>query len=192
MNFSLSYYENAKQWAGHNADVEQREADDVSFVLDRMEQLNQTDVLVQGQNRHEPGRHVRAFAGRRGRHHKCRADDRISAAADLDGALYHNSNITKPVMLLERGSRMGYNRSYDVVNQRLLSPEQFTEMKAIWDDSEYLILTSPPTAYYVGIKGTEHANFKDYGPLGIPIDIGPDRRPVRHPDHRLVPAGILR
>ena len=25
----------------------------------------------------------------------------------------------------------------------------------------------------MGIKGTEHANFKDYGPLGIPIDIGP-------------------
>lgn len=173
LNFSLSYYENAKLWASHNADVEQREADDVSFVLDRLEQLNRTDVLFQGKI---DTRRVGTFGhslGGAAAITSAERDDRIGAAADLDGALYHDTNITKPAMLLERGSRMGYNRSYDVVNQRLLSPEEFTEMKAIWDDSEYRTLTSPPTAYYVGIKGTEHANFKDYGPLGIPLDIGP-------------------
>ena len=173
LNFSLSYYENAKQWAGHNADVERREADDVSFVLDRLEQLNRTDVLFQGKiDTSRVGTFGHSLGGAAAIT-SAERDDRISAAADLDGALYHNTNITKPAMLLERGSRMGYNRSYDVVNQRLLTPEQFTEMKAIWDDSEYRVLTGPPTAYYVGIKGTEHANFKDYGPLGIPIDIGP-------------------
>jgi dienelactone hydrolase len=173
LNFSLSYYENAKHWASHNADVEQREAEDVSFVLDKLEQLNRTDVLFQGKiDTSRVGTFGHSLGGAAAVT-SAERDDRISAAADLDGALYHDTNITKPVMLLERGSRMGYNRSYDVVNQRLLTPDQFREMKTIWDDSEYRVLTSPPTAYYVGIKGTEHANFKDYGPLGIPIDIGP-------------------
>jgi dienelactone hydrolase/membrane protease YdiL (CAAX protease family) len=172
INFSLSYYENAKQWARHNAEVELREADDVSFVLDRMEQLNLSDPVFKGKidmSRigtfgHSLGGAVSITSAER--------DGRIKAAADLDGALYHSTNITKPTMLLERGSRMGYNRSYDAVNQRLLTPGQFEEMKAIWDDSEMLVFTSPPTAYYVGINGTEHNNFKDYGPLGIPLDIG--------------------
>lgn len=171
INFSLSYYENAKLWARHNADVERREADDVSFVLDRVEQLNQSDPLFKGKidmNRvgtfgHSLGGAVSITSAE--------LDDRIKAAADLDGALYHSTNITKPAMLLERGSRMGYNRSYDAVNQRILTPGQFEELKAIWD-SEQRVFTSPPTAYYVGINGTEHNNFKDYGPLGIPIDIG--------------------
>jgi dienelactone hydrolase len=172
INFSLSYYENAKQWARHNAEVELREADDVSFVLDRMEQLNLSDPVFKGKidmSRigtfgHSLGGAVSITSAER--------DGRIKAAADLDGALYHSTNITKPTMLLERGSRMGYNRSYDAVNQRLLTQVQFEEMKAIWDDSEYRVLTSPQTAYYVGINGTEHNNFKDYGALGIPLDIG--------------------
>ena len=147
LNFSLSYYENAKQWAGHNADVEQREADDVSFVLDRLEQLNRTDACSQGKiDTSRVGTFGHSLGGAAAVA-SAEQDDRIGAAADLDGALYHDSNITKPVLLLERGSRIGYNRSYDVVNQRLLTPEQFTEMKAIWDDSEYLILTRPQAAY---------------------------------------------
>jgi pimeloyl-ACP methyl ester carboxylesterase len=171
-NFSLSYYENAKQWASHNADVEQREADDVSFVLDQLEQLNSTDALFQGRiDTSRVGTFGHSLGGAAAIT-SAEQDERIDAAADLDGALYHDPNITKPAMLLECGSRIGYNRSYDVVNQRLLTPEQFAEMKVIWDDSEYRVLTSPPAAYYVGIKGTEHANFKDYGPLGIPLNIG--------------------
>jgi dienelactone hydrolase len=172
LNFSLSYYENAKQWAGHNADVERREADDVSFVLDRLEQLNQTDSPFEGKiDMSRIGTFGHSLGGATAIT-IAETDDRIKAAADLDGALYHDTNITKPTMLLERGSRIGYNRSYDAVNQRLLTPGQFEEMKAIWDDSEYRVLTSPSTAYYVGINGTEHNNFKDYGALNFPLDIG--------------------
>ncbi|HEY3274832.1 MAG TPA: hypothetical protein VGJ92_13760, partial [Methanocella sp.] len=172
LNFSLSYYENAKQWASHNADVERREADDVSFVLDQLEQLNRTDALFQGKiDLSRIGTYGHSLGGAASIT-SAELDDRIIAAADLDGALYHDTNISKPTMLLERGSRMGYNRSYDALNQRLLTPVQFAEMKAIWDDSEYRVLTSPSTAYYVGINGTEHNNFKDYGALNFPLDIG--------------------
>jgi|AGTN01.2.fsa_nt_gi Predicted dienelactone hydrolase len=172
INFSLSYYENAKQWAAHNADVERREAEDVSFVLDRLEQLNKTDALFKGKiDMDRVGTFGHSLGGAVSIA-SAELDDRIKAAADLDGALYHDTNLMKPAMLLERGSRIGYDRSYDVVNQRLLTPEQFEEMKAIWDGSEYKVYSNPPTAYYVGINGTEHNNFKDYGPLGIPIGIG--------------------
>jgi dienelactone hydrolase len=171
-NFSLSYYENAKQWAGHNAEVERREADDVSFVLDRLEEINGTDALFQGKmDMNRIGTYGHSLGGAASIT-SAERDDRIKATADMDGALYHDTNITKPTMLLERGSRIGYNRSYDAVNQRLLTPGQFEEMKAIWDDSEYRVLTSPPTAYYVGINSTEHNNFKDYGALNLPLDIG--------------------
>lgn len=172
-DLNLSYYENAKNWARHNADVELREAADVSFVLDQLEQLNQSDTRFMGKiDMSRVGTFGHSLGGAVAVT-SAELDDRIKAAADLDGAVYHNTRIEKPTISFFRGSLLNYNRSYDALNQKLLTPEQFAEMKNIWDGYEIQVYTSPPTAYYVGIKGTEHANFKDFGTLGIPIDIGP-------------------
>lgn len=171
-NFSQPYYENAKTWAAHNAEVESREAADVSFVLDKIGQLNQSDSRFRGKIDlgrvgtlgYSLGGAVAVTSAER--------DSRIKAAADMDGAVYHNVSIQKPTLSFFRGSLLGYDRPYDLLNQRLLTPDQFAELKQIWDGYEDQVYTSPPTAYYVGIKGTEHGNFNDLGTLGVPVNLG--------------------
>ncbi|CAJ35738.1 predicted acetylhydrolase [Methanocella arvoryzae MRE50] len=172
-DFNLSYYENAKLWARHNAEVELREADDVSFVLDRMEALNQSDDLFRGRIDTARAGTLGFSLGGAAAISSAERDDRIKAASDLDGALYHNVSIDKPTLLFLRGSRLSYDRPYDAVNQGLLTREQFEELKTIWDGYQMQVYTAPSTAYYVGIKGTEHGNFNDLGALGLPIDAGP-------------------
>lgn len=171
-DLNLSYYENAKLWARHNAEVELREAEDVSFVLDRVETLNQSDDRFKG--RIDMGRvGTLGFSlGGAAAITSAERDDRVLAAADLDGALYHNVSIAKPTLLFIRGSRLNYDRPYDPLNQKLLTPEQFEELKTIWDGYQMQVYTSPATAYCVGIEGTGHGNFNDVGALGLPMDVG--------------------
>jgi dienelactone hydrolase len=171
-NFSLTYFQNNRIWYDHNANVESAEAADQSFVLDKVEQLNQSDPVFKGGI--DMGR-VGSFGHSLGGAvaiTSLERDSRIKAAADLDGMLYHNVTSTKPTMLFERGSLINYDRPYDDLNKRLMTPEEFRQFKLEWDGYETTVFTNPPTAYYVAIKGTEHGNFKDFGVLNIPIDTG--------------------
>ena len=150
--------------------------DDLKFVVDQLSTLNNTGKFKGLMDLNKIGVFGHSFGGSHS-FRMLRDDARISAAADIDGTIFHEdfaSGVAKPYMVIS-GKRFDASGDQAFLDNLISIGFSTIEANTVlgWYKSDQISFEKSPKAYYVKLNKALHSNFTDAGiwsELGLPAD----------------------